>query len=430
MKDQDTKKYIKLGITGVSVIVVSLLFFFVLFRLRELFGIVKLIMDIVAPFLYGAVFAYILAPLCNRFELLFAKLFRKPTKSTLCSVLSITLTLFLAVAVISVLIVLVIPQVWDSIVNIANAFPGYLKTANEWLHAKFEDEPAIQEYWDDLYVTAVSRVTEWLKSDLFSTVGAIIDGISTHVFAFFAALKNFFLGLLISAYFLGSRKKFALQSKMILYSLLPEKAASMIEEEVRYIDRMFNGFLVGKLLDSLIIGLLCFIGTSILRFRSALLISVIVGVTNIIPFFGPFIGAIPCALLLLFQNPLHCLYFLIFIVVLQQLDGNFIGPKILGNTTGLSSFWVLFSILLFGGLWGIFGMIVGVPLFAVVYDIVRRMTVHGLQKHGKTELIEEYDAKFHKPEKPPREAKPRIKLSFKKNKKTPASGENNNSTED
>jgi len=198
-------------------------------------------------------------------------------------------------------------------------------------------------------------------------------------------LKNIFLGVLISIYMLASRKLFARQAKLLLRGVFPKRWADAVETEVRYADRMFNGFLMGKLLDSAIIGVICFVVTTILRFDMAILISVIVGVTNIIPFFGPFIGAIPCALLLLLKSPWQCLIFLIFIVILQQLDGNVIGPKILGNTTGVSSFWVLFSILLFGGLWGVFGMIVGVPLFAVIYDIARKLIYRGLKRHQQEE---------------------------------------------
>ena len=172
--------------------------------------------------------------------------------------------------------------------------------------------------------------------------------------------------------------------------------AKIIEEEIRYTDKMFNGFLVGKIIDSAIIGLLCFAGTSIMGFEAPAFISVIIGITNIIPFFGPFIGAIPCGLLLLLENPMHCLYFIIFIFVLQQLDGNVIGPKILGNTTGVSSFWVLFAILLFGGMWGVVGMVIGVPLFAVIYDIIRKLVYRGLRKHKRESMITDYEEKYHK----------------------------------
>ena len=210
---------------------------------------------------------------------------------------------------------------------------------------------------------------------------------------------------------------------MLLYGVFPNKWAELIEEEVRYTDKMFNGFFVGKIIDSAIIGLICFAGTTILGFESAAFISVVIGVTNIIPFFGPFIGAIPCALLLLLgTHPWDSLYFLIFIVILQQIDGNIIGPKILGNTTGVSSFWVLFSILLFGGLWGIVGMVIAVPLFGVIYDIIRKLVNRGLRRNQQEEMRTEYDRDFHKPQekkqlKPRKEIKDIKLLKDIKNKK-------------
>lgn len=161
---------------------------------------------------------------------------------------------------------------------------------------------------------------------------------------------------------------------------------------------MFGGFINGKIMDSAIIGVLCYIGCSIFKFPSALLVSVIIGVTNVIPFFGPFIGAIPATLLILIQDPIKALWFVLFVLVLQQLDGNIIGPKILGNTTGLSSFWVLFAILLFGGLWGFVGMIVGVPLFAVIYDVIKKLVIHGLRRNDELDLLSTYHDKFGDPD--------------------------------
>ena len=157
------------------------------------------------------------------------------------------------------------------------------------------------------------------------------------------------------------------------------------------------GRINGKIMDSAIIGVLCYIGCLIFKFPSALLVSVIIGVTNVIPFFGPFIGAIPATLLILIQSPIKALWFVLFVLVLQQLDGNIIGPKILGNTTGLSSFWVLFAILLFGGLWGFVGMIVGVPLFAVIYDVIKKLVIHGLQRNQELTLLNSYHDQFGDP---------------------------------
>ncbi len=387
MKDPDNKKYIKLGVTGVAVVAVSLLLFFLLSHLSELSGFLKTVGGILMPFLYGAVIAYVLAPVCNRLENLLSKIPFLKKKNGLRAGIAILLALALAAVIVLTLVMLVIPQVWDSVVTIANAIPGQLANANQALHKLLQSNPQLQSLWDSLYSTITDRFNDWAKTDLMPAVSTLITQITTQLAAFFTFWKNVFFGVLISVYFLASRKLFAAQAKLLLYGVFPRKAAALIEGEIHYADRMFNGFFMGKLVDSAIIGVICFIGTSLLGFESAALISVVVGVTNIIPVFGPFIGAIPSALLLLLENPLHCVYFLVFIVILQQLDGNVIGPKILGNTTGLSSFWVLFSILLFGGLWGILGMIVGVPLFAVIYDIARRLIRFGLKKHGSTDLL-------------------------------------------
>ena len=196
---------------------------------------------------------------------------------------------------------------------------------------------------------------------------------------------------------LASRKRFVQQGKLVLHSIVRPRWAQLITEEVKYADRMFGGFINGKIMDSAIIGVLCYIGCLIFKFPSALLVSVIIGVTNVIPFFGPFIGAIPATLLILIQNPIKALWFVLFVLVLQQLDGNIIGPKILGNTTGLSSFWVLFAILLFGGLWGFVGMIVGVPLFAVIYDVIKKLVIYGLQRHQELTLLNSYHDQFGDP---------------------------------
>ena len=161
--------------------------------------------------------------------------------------------------------------------------------------------------------------------------------------------------------------------------------------EFSFIDRTFVGFFGGKILDSAIVGLICYIFCGIMTmaagFQNAVLISVIVGVTNIIPYFGPFIGAVPSALLILISSPRNCVIFLIFIVILQQFDGNVLGPKLLADSVGLSGFWVLFSITLFQGLFGFVGILVGVPVFAVIYDMVRRGILRGLEKHGKLDVL-------------------------------------------
>ena len=227
---------------------------------------------------------------------------------------------------------------------------------------------------------------------------SILSGAAVGVMSFVAFLKNLVIGLIVSVYLLASRKKFGQQGKLILYSLVKRRWADLFLEEICYADKMFGGFINGKILDSAIIGVLCYIACLIFKFPSALLVSVIIGVTNVIPFFGPFIGAIPATLLILIQNPIKALWFVLFVLVLQQVDGNIIGPKILGNTTGLSSFWVLFAILLFGGLWGFVGMIIGVPLFAVIYDVIKKLVIHGLKRNEELEMVTTYHDHFGDPE--------------------------------
>ena len=198
------------------------------------------------------------------------------------------------------------------------------------------------------------------------------------------------IGLIVACYVLGSRKKFARQSVLVVRSLLKPKWADLFLNEVAFIDRIFGGFIDGKIVDSAIMGVLCYIGCTIFRFPNALLVSAIVGITNVIPFFGPFIGGIPTTALIMLEDPVKGLWFGLFVLALQQLDGNIIGPAILGDRTGLSSFWVLFAIILCGGLWGIAGMVVCVPLFAVIYDIVKKLVRRGLDQKGQFQLWEEY----------------------------------------
>ena len=392
------KRYLKIGITGAAILASGILCAFVLFKMPVIISVLKGIIEILKPFLYGVVFAYLLAPLCNKIEEKLFQIFPKAkTKARrfICFI-AIVISLCVAIAVIWLIIMMIIPQVWDSVMKIIQMVPQKLIVVNNWIEHMLENQPELQAYFEEFSSQAESNIDSLLNVDTIQKVQSIINSLSVQLFGVLGVVKNIFLGLLISAYLLGSRKLFGAQAGLILHGVFSDKWAKIIEEEIRYTDKMFNGFLVGKIIDSAIIGLLCFAGTSIMGFEAPAFISVIIGITNIIPFFGPFIGAIPCGLLLLLENPMHCLYFIIFIFVLQQLDGNVIGPKILGNTTGVSSFWVLFAILLFGGMWGVVGMVIGVPLFAVIYDIIRKLVYRGLRKHKRESMITDYEEKYHK----------------------------------
>ena len=392
------KRYLKIGITGAAILASGILCAFVLFKMPVIIFVLKGITEILKPFLYGVVFAYLLAPLCNKIEEKLFQIFPKAkTKARrfICFI-AIVISLCVAIAVIWLIIMMIIPQVWDSVMKIIQMVPQKLIVVNNWIEHMLENQPELQAYFEEFSSQAESNIDSLLNVDTIQKVQSIINSLSVQLFGVLGVVKNIFLGLLISAYLLGSRKLFGAQAGLILHGVFSDKWAKIIEEEIRYTDKMFNGFLVGKIIDSAIIGLLCFAGTSIMGFEAPAFISVIIGITNIIPFFGPFIGSIPCGLLLLLENPMHCLYFIIFIFVLQQLDGNVIGPKILGNTTGVSSFWVLFAILLFGGMWGVVGMVIGVPLFAVIYDIIRKLVYRGLRKHKRESMITDYEEKYHK----------------------------------
>lgn len=392
------KRYLKIGITGAAILASGILCAFVLFKMPVIIFVLKGITEILKPFLYGVVFAYLLAHLCNKIEEKLFQFFPKAkakARRFICFI-AIVISLCVAIAVIWLIIMMIIPQVWDSVMKIIQMVPQKLIVVNNWIEHMLENQPELQAYFEEFSSQAESNIDSLLNVDTIQKVQSIINSLSVQLFGVLGVVKNIFLGLLISAYLLGSRKLFGAQAGLILHGVFSDKWAKIIEEEIRYTDKMFNGFLVGKIIDSAIIGLLCFAGTSIMGFEAPAFISVIIGITNIIPFFGPFIGAIPCGLLLLLENPMHCLYFIIFIFVLQQLDGNVIGPKILGNTTGVSSFWVLFAILLFGGMWGVVGMVIGVPLFAVIYDIIRKLVYRGLRKHKRESMITDYEEKYHK----------------------------------
>ena len=394
LKNPDNEKYIKASLAGFCAIAAGLVLFFFLFRFSTVQHDFGRVLSILKPFIYGAVIAYILTPFCNRFRKLLLKAFGGKHE-TLASVLSIILAVVIALLIIVILFSLVIPQLIDSVEALADTLPGRIESAGRKIEAFLASHPQLQQGWDKYGVVLQEKLEKWVHTDMPGLASQLLGNAAIYLGHTAVVVKNVALGLLISIYILISRKRFGAQAKMLLHGIFPNRAARIIEKEVHYADRMFNGFLVGKIIDSAIIGVLCFIGCLLMHFESPALLAVIIGVTNIIPFFGPFIGAIPCALMLLIQNPMHALMFGVFVFLLQQLDGNIIGPRILGNTTGLSSFWVLFSILLFGGLWGVVGMIVGVPFFAVIYDIIRQLVSIGLGKHGRSGLEAAYREEFH-----------------------------------
>ena len=398
-KKPHIKPYLYGMLAGFGAISLSILFFFLIYRFQGFGDAISKLTGILMPFIYGAVIAYLLKPVCNCVEDFLRRLL--PEKmGTAANMLAVTVSLLFGILVVYALIMMIVPQLITSVTTLYYTARNNLNDFVDW--ASHQEIIASNQKLLDFIETSYDNLQDTLdnivRTKLVPSMQSLLSGAALGVMSFVTFLKNIIIGVIVSVYLLASRKKFGQQGKLILYSLVKPRWADIILEEILYADKMFGGFINGKILDSAIIGVLCYIACLIFKFPSALLVSVIIGVTNVIPFFGPFIGAIPATLLILIQNPIKALWFVLFVLVLQQVDGNIIGPKILGNTTGLSSFWVLFAILLFGGLWGFVGMIIGVPLFAVIYDVLKKFVFHGLRRNEEMELVTTYHDNFGDPD--------------------------------
>lgn len=414
MKQRKFGPYIAAGVTAFAVIAAAILVFFIVYHISAVTALLDSLGYILRPIFYGLVLAFLLLPIQrNIYEFLREWMkglwVNSRRKDGILRFLSILLSLAFAVLLVYVLLAMVLPQVYSSIVGLVNSFPGYIDSVQEWFTKFFQDNPELQKavlpYYNNAALAlekwfydngllnnfqSADATLDWVQKELFPRLSGVFSGVYAGLWAIVMLLKDLLIALIVSVYVLVRKDKFAAQSKKITYSAFPTHIADFLVEEARSAYRILSGFINGKLLDSLIIGIIALVFCNLLKFPYPMLLAVIIGVTNIIPFFGPFIGAIPCALLILLVSPLQCLYFCIFVLVLQQFDGNILGPKILGDSTGLDSFWVLFSILLFGGLFGFGGMVLGVPVFAMVYSMISRLVRYGLHKRSLPENTEAY----------------------------------------
>ncbi len=394
MKKNEWKPYIAWGATAFVTIIASIAFFFLLYELRSLTAIGRTVSNILRPIIIGGALAYILTPVYNPVRDLVARtLGGGKAAGRIASGAGILASLVFLIVVAYALVAMIVPQIVESVMGIADNYEIYFQRVNAWISNFLADNPEFYAYVQEAFLNLQHYIEDWVKNTFVPNLSnylAMVFNLSTNLMRAVIAVKDIAIGLIVAAYLLASKELFCAQSKKILYSAIPLEGANLVIAKFRYAHHVFGGFINGKLLDSLIIGILCFIGCSLMKMPYVMLVSVIIGVTNIIPFFGPFIGAIPCAVLILLNNPIKCVYFVIFILLLQQFDGNILGPKILGDSTGLSSFWVLFAILLFGGLFGFVGMIIGVPLFAVIYSLIRDLIQFGLKKRKLSLDTEDY----------------------------------------
>lgn len=393
------KKYLYWGVTAFTVVACAILFYMALNYIPALGGAIGSLLKILSPFIWGLVISYLLNPLTKAMEKqVFSPLIdrinrrrgRKTQGIRLARGLSVFLSEIVLLAVLTALVYLIIPQLYNSIEMIVQNSNVYFYNINEWVTRLLEDYPEIEQYARSTLGEANKDLIGWLQTSVLPRLGSIVTNVTAGMYYLLMGIYNLVIGIIVSVYILSNMENFVAGAKRLLYSLFRLETAEKLREGIAFTDQTFMGFINGKLLDSAIVGLICYIVCAILNMPYALLVSVIVGVTNIIPFFGPFIGAIPSAVIILMVSPPKCLIFIIFIIILQQLDGNIIGPKILGNTIGINGFWVMFAIILGTGLFGFWGMLLGVPVFVVIYTAIGGMISRRLRENDLPCDQEEY----------------------------------------
>ena len=383
------KKYLYWGVTAFCVIACSILFYMALAYLPVIGTALKSLARILSPFIWGLIITYLLAPLYKGlyqgfFLPLTEKLSGKKKKGSpkLAKGLSVLLSIIVFLAMITALVYLIIPQLYSSIETIVNNSPGYIDKLSEWSKNTLANYPELRDFVIEKFEEINTNLFTWIRDTILPGLGSFVSNITAGVYYFLRAVYNIVIGIIVSAYLLSNMESASARAKRLCYCVFGVEWAEKIRRAIRFTDRTFMGFINGKLLDSAIIGLICYIVCAILKMPYALLVSVIIGVTNIIPFFGPLIGAIPSAFIILLVDPLKALIFVIFIIILQQVDGNIIGPKILGSSIGINGFWVMFSIILGAGLVSFWGMLLGVPVFVVIYTGITILVERKLKKRS------------------------------------------------
>ena len=373
-------------------IMLFIILFFVMLNVTA--DIRRIIFRSLRPILYGAVLAYLFKPMCNYFEkrltFLFGKKLRHDKAKKLSHYLSMLLTYIIFGAIIYFLLSIILPQLVKSIMQLVSSIPAFYNSLILLVKKIVSENPLLAENIEHILEGFYQGFNSWYQGSLFPLLSQITGG----VMVTFTFILNLFIGFIVSVYLLNGRKKLCAQAKLIVKSIFPREQANAIFGEVAYADRMFSGYFAGTLIDSALIGVLCYLLCLIIGMPFPILVSVIVGVANIIPFFGPYIGMIPSAIIILTVSPVKALIFVVMIWILQQIDGNIIAPKIIGSSVGLSSFWVLFAILLFGGLYGFFGMIIGSPIFAVIYHIIGKVIRKSAKIRGEHDFVKKYEEEF------------------------------------
>lgn len=395
MDEMQKNKCWRIGLTAFSVISACLLVYFLLFRYEDAAKFLSSVMSVLSPVIFGFVIAYILNPVMSFLEnqglKVWARRKKRPSVRAMkiLRVSSVLVTILMMLLCIYALIALLLPELIRSIQSILNNVPVYASNIQKWYNG-IVNEYALNDSSKEVMNHILTTAQQWVSEQFLPHFNGMLSRVTNSVLSGLIVLKNLILGIFVSAYVLISKESILARMKRLMYAFWNAATANAVLNNIRFVDEKFGGFIIGKILDSLIIGLICYVGLSIMGMPYTLLVSVVVGITNIIPFFGPFIGAIPSIILIGCVSPVQALYFAIFILALQQFDGNILGPKILGDSVGVSSFMVLVAILIGGGLFGFVGMIIGVPLCAILISLIQSTVLRRIAKKDLPGDIEAY----------------------------------------
>lgn len=385
-----------------------------LIRTADAGDLIKKINSALMPLYIGIVIAFLLCPIYNRivgktFKLINRKAYSASSGTEAASevkkalkkgnrilivsrVIGTIICLAILVLFVTLIAYLVIPELFNSIVNVMYKIPAGMTNLREWSHAHLSKYPPLIKQIDTITNTGTTDIIAWIQANILNVrdAGNLATQISNGLFHAMKTIINIVVGMLIAIYLLNFKDRIFAISRKVVAATCSEKRASGLFQFAYIINTTFIGYIVGRIIDGIIIGVITFIVMSVFGIPLPILCSVIVGITNIIPFFGPFIGAIPAALLITLESPIHAVYFLIFDLIIQQIDGNIIGPKVVGTAIGMSSFWVLIAVIVGGGLFGFLGMALGVPVFAVIYRYVNMAVTKKLENKEKALFSDDY----------------------------------------
>lgn len=376
---------------------VVIIFYFLLRNGRSVTAAISNINSVLQPIFIGLVMAFLMNPIMEFFEKRLARFFERifknqETSKKINRTISTVLALLVMVGVVIFLIATVIPNLISTILYLAEhieeQIAGVLDWCNEITGGRYE--ASLMKAKDNKIGDLIQQGLDFVNKNLDLDESDMVSTITNSVISIGKTIINIIVGMFVSVYVLISKETFKGQAKKLICGLFKANQANIILEISRKTADIFYGFIIGKIIDSIVIGVICYISCLIMDMPYPILVSVIVGITNIIPVFGPYIGAVPTVIIIFLTEPMKGIYFLIFIIILQQIDGNLIGPKILGDSTGISSFWVVFAVVVGAGLSGIGGMVIAVPCVAVIYYIVGRISGYLVKKRGLPEATSEY----------------------------------------